>query len=379
MINCKHKISEKIFEAEDIPLSERFTNFLDQLRNANNELDNILNLNPELGITLDTQILWEVEINLPDRLLGIDTYIEFLDTMPENLDAFQFVRDMYEKVNDVNDFVDGIKGLIEPFNYIKKLESFATTEFEFSCWFQRTEAFTASVSIFFGFYCLFEEIYNIYSLLSNDINYSSSSFALKLTIAIGKTVVAGLAIASGGIQILLTVSGYALSETLLAMSEVLPVVGIVLTFSVKFLDAIDNINDAWEEGGLNAGIKQAWIEVLDLVFPILSFDIMKTLAETGKLELMCWYLITPMFADLIISLFLEQPVASQIQIIPSYDVIWEDAEGYPLSYINFPIRNTWIGNSLTLGDVLEFKITFLNNGTVFSRTPATETVALAST
>jgi hypothetical protein len=359
--------SELIFEAEDIPFSERFVTFMDQLKIASQELNNVINSYPELGIELNFQNLWDEEVSLQVRLIEIDFYTEILYTgfTQENFDILGLIGDLidiYGVITDLEDLVEGVENLCELFEISDPLKTVGTTTFEFSVWFQRKELITGSISIILGVIDLLEGIYKIYSLLSNDANYTEAAFALKMTIAIGETILAAISISSGTIQIVMTFGTYAFSQSLVTLSSVLPIVGAILMHLVKFVETLARLNKAWEDGGDAAMIAEFQIIMIELLFPIFNLNLIKTLMDTGKLELLCWIFITPLLAGFIISLFLEQPAARQIEIVPSYEVIWEDAEGHPLTFINFIPKSLWVGNSLTLGDLLDFQITFLNDG-----------------
>lgn len=364
----KVEASELIFESEYVPLSERFIAFLDKLKITSDELDNVINLNPELGIKFNIQILWDKEISLQERLLGIDIFIDVLytDFTAESFNLFEVGWEagweIVNAIDDLDELSEGLRGLLEPFKYSGYLKSFGTTISEFSKWSYAKQTSLGAFSIGLGVLQLIEGIFEIMNLLANDVNYSQNRFALQMTIAIGNIILSVLSIASGIIQLALVTTTFALSQTLLTLSSALPIVGAIIMISIKFLGTADKLIKAFETKDMDLIVTEIQIILIELIFPLINVKLLITLIETDQLDLLCWLLVSPFFGWIFIDLFREKPEAEKITIVPSIEIIWEDAQGKPLSYIHFNPKSQWLGNSLTLGDLLEFQITFLNDG-----------------
>ena len=364
----KVEASELIFESESIPLSERFVTFLDRLKTSSYELENVINLNPEFGINFNFQILWDTEISLQERLLGIDIVIAVLytDFIKESFPGFAEVWEagwaIYEELDEINGIFEGLKEILEPFKYSDFLKSYGTTISEFSKWAQSKQSVLGIFSIAYGGYQLIVGIFELYDLLNSDANYSYGSFALKITIAIGNIILSVLTIASGVVQLALLTTTYALSITLVTLSHVLPIVGLIIMIIIRCLNFYDRLLTAFESDDISVIVDEIKIILIEIAFPFINVKILKTLIETDQLDLLSLLFFGFFLGWILIDIFMEKPEPKKITIVPSLDIIWEDPEGVPLSYLTFPRRDTWIGNSLTVADQLTFHLTFLNDG-----------------
>ena len=356
--------SELIFKAEGIPLSEKFATFLGRLKIMSEGLENTINLFPELGINLDFEILWDEEVSLQERFSGIDIFFDQIYTgfTPEDFDIFKEITDSASGIDDALGFADGVEALIEPTTSLKNLKTFGTTSWDLSRFFKTKQVGLGIFSTFLGYYQVISQINEMYDMLTNIEDYDLANFTSGMTIAIGKTILGVLAVANGAISIAIAFSSYAVSEALLSMAGSLAIVSTVIFIAIEAIDAMTSIAEEFTKHGISAGMEQFKIEIFDAMFPLFSYETLSILAETNRLELLIFYLVTPYFADMIIRFFLHEP--PQEEIYPSLEIVWEDPEGDPASFIIYPHRDTWFGNSLTDGDVLEFQMTFHNNGTV---------------
>ncbi|MHA1231639.1 MAG: hypothetical protein ACTSPQ_13415 [Candidatus Helarchaeota archaeon] len=211
-----------------------------------------------------------------------------------------------------------------------------------------------SVTAIFNLVKFCQGIMTVYDQLSGDYE-DTFQFRLNFTKSIGSIIVSGLSFVNGIIQVVLTSRMFL--TTLKVVSKFLSVAIFVVVKVIEFIDYMDRLTKAFEEGGEQGLKDEFWLIMRDITFPFIPLweDIVSLIAEFNP----------EVAASLDWTNGLER--RGEVPEDPedtvenrTVEILWEDADGNPLSSFYFPIRDSWMG-WLTIGDWMEYQLWFYNN------------------